>query len=78
VELFPCTIFKNISGFQLFRVYKIRSKHPGYMHLKYCCTTPGGLMDRNKDSVALGKTSLVSRTIQRPEPILGDGKIYIF
>jgi hypothetical protein len=48
------------------------------MHLKYCCITPGGLMDRNKDGVALGKTSLVYRTIQRPEPILGDGKIHIF
>jgi len=47
------------------------------MHLKYCCTTPNGLMDRNKDGVVLGKTSFVSRTIQSPEPILGDGKSHI-
>jgi len=47
------------------------------MHLKYCCTTPDGSMDPNKYGVALGKTSLVSRTIQRPEPIFGNGKIHI-
>jgi hypothetical protein len=45
------------------------------MHLKYCCTTPDGLMDPNKYGVALGKTSLVSRTIQRPEPVVMEGYI---
>lgn len=52
VELFPCTRFKNISGFQLFVEYtKLEVTHPGYMHLKYCCTIPGGLMDETRTAL---------------------------